>query len=116
MKNIKEKEIVNDNDSFVSKIEVKKEEKLNFTFKSNENKKEDNVESISSNENLMIIEELENENENDKDKDKFMEINSKETERYGVLIKEIVYKVKEGNYHIIEEETKKDNFDFLGKF
>ena len=96
----KENEKENDNNSSMElKVEEKKEEKINYAYNNNQAKRDENGESISSNDNLVVIEEIEN--ENDKDKDKFMEISKKHIERYGVQIKETVYRIKEGNFDLM---------------
>ena len=100
---ISEKDESKENDK--SSIDSKYEEKEDKISKNDESKRDENEESITSNNNLIIIEEPENDIEK-KEKIKFKEISKKEVERYGVSITETLYRIKEGNYHIIEKEEK----------
>ena len=134
-------EIINDKDKKENKKEEKINEKINENEKeekikekndNDEDKKDNKKDEINtSNNNLIIIEENDNDNDNDNDNgnnngndneqekedtNKIGEINKKIVERYGIQIRETIYKIKEGNYHIIEEEVKKQNFNFLNLF
>ena len=126
--NFKNKNIIEINNYFKnnkSELNNNKEEKLirnekiekNEEYNQDEDKKGnlnfekmDNIEETNNNDSLLAIEEKENDNEkqekkNDIDvKDRIKKIKEREYERYGIKIKETTYKIKEGNFHIIEEE------------
>ena len=52
-------------------------------------------------------------NKTKKKKKKKKKIKKREIKRYGIKIKETTYQIKEGNFHIVEEETAFSNFGFL---
>ena len=124
---VEEKEIDNEKAQENVKDENKEDKKIIeeslFEIKDeNENLKESDEEeennSFNDN-NLVIIEENENDNEKANEKEennKITEISHKVINRYGVEIKETIYKIKEGNYHIVEEESKQEIFNFLNLF
>ena len=88
------------NERKLEKIKEVKEEKT-------ERKENDPDSNQLSNEKLTIIEESETEKE--KENFKITEISNKTVIRYGIKINEKMYKIKEGNYHIVEEEIKNDD-------
>ena len=68
---------------------------------------------------MLIIEENDNENEKEeKNNEKnintgIKKIKEREIKRYGLKVKETIYQIKEGNFHIVEEESCLNNFSFL---
>ena len=128
----------NDNLSFKKKfnIEEDNDSEDNLSFKrmfrmedKNEIVDEDNLgfkkkfnieeEGRERNNNLLIIEERETDNEKEENSEidisnKIKKIKEREIVRFGLKIKESTYQIKEGNFHIIEEENcLNKNFDFL---
>ena len=124
-KEVKKEEEKKEEKKEEEKKEEKKEEKINDKKeieKSNEkneentnNKDNEKIEESNDSNNLIIIEETENENEKE-EHNKFDIINKRKITKYGVEIKETVYRLKEGNYHIVEEETKHNILNFLNLF
>ena len=118
-KNIKEiNTYFNDNkegieEEIYNKKEENEKEDLSFRKDSEleEKKEEDNK--------LLIIEENDNENEKEeKNNEKnintgIKKIKEREIKRYGLKVKETIYQIKEGNFHIVEEESCLNNFSFL---
>lgn len=108
----KEKEKVNEEQKD-NKSQINNETKLELINEEKEEKsekKESDAESNQlNNEKLTIIIESENEKEKEKEDIKITEISNKKVIRYGIEINEKIYKIKEGNYHIIEEEIKDDD-------
>ena len=104
-----EKEKVNKNEEQKdNKSQINNETKLEKIKEEKSEKKESEPDSNQlSNEKLTIIEESETEKE--KENIKITEISNKKVIRYGIEINEKIYKIKEGNYHIVEEEIKNDD-------
>ena len=71
------------------------------------------------NDNLLIIEEKEYETEKEEKNDEtnknneIKKIKERQIVRHGLKIKETTYQIKEGNFHIVEEEVCLNNFNFL---
>ena len=87
---------------------IAKLEQINEVKEEKSEKKENDFESSQlSNEKLTII--VENETEKENESNKIIEISNKKVIRYGIEINEKMYKIKEGNYHIVEEEIKNDD-------
>ena len=69
--------------------------------------------------NLLIIEENENDNEKEEINNEInsnkgiKKIKERQITRYGLKIKETTYQIKEGNFHIVEEENCLNNFEFI---
>ena len=97
------------------KNEIVDEDNLGFKKKFNIEKEEGRER----NNNLLIIEERETDNEKEENSEidisnKIKKIKEREIVRFGLKIKESTYQIKEGNFHIIEEENcLNKNFDFL---
>ena len=97
------------------KNEIVDEDNLGFKKKFNIEKEEGRER----NNNLLIIEERETDNEKEENSEidisnKIKKIKEREIVRFGLKIKESTYQIKEGNFHIIEEENYVNkNFDFL---
>ena len=129
-KNIKEiKEYFNNNkinknneeNEMKEEIVDKKEEEINdnddgaLSFRSNG--KIEEVKEV--NDNLLIIEEKENDNEKEEKNSEIInnegikKIKERQITRYGLKIKETTYQIKEGNFHIVEEESGLTNFNFI---
>ena len=104
-----EKEKINKNEEQKdNKSQINNETKLEQIKEEKSEKKESEPDSNQlSNEKLTIIEESETEKE--KENIKITEISNKKVIRYGIEINEKIYKIKEGNYHIVEEEIKNDD-------
>ena len=112
----------NDNLSFKrsfrmeAKRDVEDDDNLGFRKRFN---MEERRERRERNDNLLVIEEKENDNEKEENTDrdissKITKIKDREVERFGLKLKESTYQIKEGNFHIIEEENYVNkNFDFL---
>ena len=111
-KNVEEKEI---KEELYNKEEYDDDENGDLSFRPN-NKEEQKKEKTNK---LIIIEENENDNEKEEKNNekslnnKIKKIKEREIKRYGIKIKETTYKIKEGNFHIIEEESRLNNFNFL---
>ena len=87
---------------------IAKLEQINEVKEEKSEKKENDFESSHlSNEKLTII--VENETEKENESNKIIEISNKKVIRYGIEINERMYQIKEGNYHIVEEEIKNDD-------
>ena len=87
---------------------IAKLEQINEVKEEKSEKKENDFESSQlSNEKLTII--VENETEKENESNKIIEISNKKVIRYGIEINERMYQIKEGNYHIVEEEIKNDD-------
>ena len=120
--NIEEDDDENDNLSFKrsfrmeAKSDVEDDDNLGFRKRFN---MEERRERRERNDNLLVIEEKENDNEKEENTDrdissKITKIKDREVERFGLKLKESTYQIKEGNFHIIEEENYVNkNFDFL---
>jgi len=98
----KDKENKINNETNLEQINEVKEEKT-------ERKESDTDSNQLINEKLTIIEESENEKEKEKESIKITEVSNKKVIRYGIEINEKIYKIKEGNYHIVEEEINNDD-------
>ena len=120
--NIEEDDDENDNLSFKrsfrmeAKSDVEDDDNLGFRKRFN---MEERRERRERNDNLLVIEEKENDNEKEENSErdiinKITKIKDREVERFGLKLKESTYQIKEGNFHIIEEENYVNkNFDFL---
>ena len=120
--NIEEDDDENDNLSFKrsfrmeAKSDVEDDDNLGFRKRFN---MEERRERRERNDNLLVIEEKENDNEKEENTDrdissKITKIKDREVERFGLKLKESTYQIKEGNFHIIEEENYVNkNFFFL---
>ena len=123
--NFKNKNIIEINDYFkINKNELNKNKEENLIIKETNEKNEDynddedekdniifeNIEESKNNDSLLAIEEKDNDNEKEEKKSdinynvQINKIKEREYERYDIKIKETTYKIKEGNFHIIEEE------------
>ena len=136
-KNFKNKNIFEINKYFNNNINLSKDETEKIIDKKEDNENNENNEDDGENDklsykrinsfeeqkenkdDLLVI--VENENDNEKD-EKFNEINEnnkikkikeKNIHKKGIELKETTYEIKEGNFHIIEEEKKSNNFSFL---
>ena len=89
-------------------INTKKEESKVDNEISFENKREVEEKSKIIEENKKTNDSNENSNDNT-----IKKIKEREIKRYGVKVKETTYQIKEGNFHIVEEETNFKNFEFL---
>ena len=95
--------------------EIKENEDSSLSLRKNS----EGDEKKSVNDNLLIIEEKENENEKEEKNNEtnknneIKKIKERQIVRYGVKIKETTYQIKEGNFHIVEEESCRNNFNFL---
>ena len=118
--NIEEDNDSEDNLSFKRKFRMEDKNEIvdedNLGFKKKFNIEEEGRER---NNNLLIIEERETDNEKEENSEidisnKIKKIKEREIVRFGLKIKESTYQIKEGNFHIIEEENcLNKNFDFL---
>ena len=118
--NIEEDNDSEDNLSFKRRFRMEDKNEIvdedNLGFKKKFNIEEEGRER---NNNLLIIEERETDNEKEENSEidisnKIKKIKEREIVRFGLKIKESTYQIKEGNFHIIEEENcLNKNFDFL---
>ena len=119
--NIEEDNDSEDNLSFKRRFRMEDKNEIvdedNLGFKKKFNIEEE--EGRERNNNLLIIEERETDNEKEENSEidisnKIKKIKEREIVRFGLKIKESTYQIKEGNFHIIEEENcLNKNFDFL---
>lgn len=88
-----------------SKIKNENEEDANLSFQNNINLEDNNKTNNKLDEKVEKI-------DSDK-KNEIIKIKDREIKIYGVKIKETTYQIKEGNFHIVEEETNFSKFGFL---
>lgn len=115
-KNKEENLLINKTGDKNEELNENEDKKDNFNFE-----KIENIEESKNNDSLLAIEEKDNDNEKEEKKsdikynDKINKIKEREYERYDIKIKETTYKIKEGNFHIIEEEIFPHNNNWLNK-